>query len=200
MKNAQDVRIIDLISNYNVIGIIKIRFEDEYAYSGNLIFDMKQKKTLDIKFHRFKPKFTEYFPSVLFLNQTDIYLNSIKDSNISPDCYIVNSSGQIHPYLYGCACDFGLKANVPVIGYTKKLLYGDLKLCEKNPDIKGVYYQGTLIGYAIPKPNSKKFIYISVGNNISLESALKTVLKLDFNLFSRLKTELSNYIQSKKKQ
>ena len=193
------MRLIDSKSEYNLIGTIKIKFHDELAYSGILLYNMKKKEILEMKFNRFKPKFIKYFPSVLFLNQTEIYLHSIKELNLIPDCYIINSSGQIHPYLYGCACDLGLKVKIPVIGYTKKLLFGDLRTDEQVPDIKSVYSQETLIGYAIPRPNSKKFIYISVGNNISLASALKLFLNLDFNIFSRLNIELNSFIQSRKK-
>jgi len=152
---------------------------------------------LDTKFKCLKPKFTEYFPSILFLNQTDIYLDLIRDLDIPLDCYVTNSSGQIHPYLYGCACDFGLKIKTPVIGYTKKLLFGELRENKQNPNIPGVYSQDSLIGYAIPKPNSKNYLYISVGNNISLQSALKLLLKIDLMILRKLDIDLNSYIQNK---
>jgi deoxyinosine 3'endonuclease (endonuclease V) len=169
------------------------------AYSGIHIYNLKEMKILNTKFSCIKPIFTEYFPSVLFLNRTNIYLDLIKDLDISLDCYIINSSGQIHPYLYGCACDFGLKIRTPVIGYTKKLLFGELKSLNQKSEIKGIYFEGSLIGYAIPKPNSKKFLYISVGNNISLQSALKLFINIDFMVFSNLNNELNNFIQYKTK-
>jgi len=113
-----------------------------------------------------------------------------------PDCYIINSSGQIHPFFYGGACDFGLKlkTNTPVIGYTKQLLFGALKKISGNSEIYGVYNENLLIGYAIPKPNSKKYNYISVGNNISLETAKKVFLSIDLNLMSILKQRLNSFI------
>jgi deoxyinosine 3'endonuclease (endonuclease V) len=115
---------------------------------------------------------------------------------ITPDCYIVNSSGQMHPYLYGSACDFGLKISIAVIGFTNKLLFGNLKEnFEESPYIE-VVHKKHLIGYAIPKPNSKKYLYISVGNHISLETALNIFLVLDQNLISSLKMELHNFISS----
>ena len=120
-----------------------------------------------------------------------------KDLDIPLDCYVTNSSGQIHPYLYGCACDFGLKIKTPVIGYTKKLLFGELRENKQNPNITGVYSQDSLIGYAIPKPNSKNYLYISVGNNISLQSALKLLLKIDLMILRKLDIDLNSYIQNK---
>jgi len=125
-------------------------------------------------------------------------LDLIKDLDIPLDCYVTNSSGQIHPYLYGCACDFGLKIKTPVIGYTKKLLFGELRENKQNPNIPGVYSQDSLIGYAIPKPNSKNYLYISVGNNISLQSALKLLLKIDLMILRKLDIDLNSYIQNKR--
>ena len=124
-------------------------------------------------------------------------MDLIKDLDIPLDCYVTNSSGQIHPYLYGCACDFGLKTKTPVIGYTKKLLFGELRENKQNPNIPGVYSQDSLIGYAIPKPNSKNYLYISVGNNISLQSALKLLLKIDLMILRKLDIDLNSYIQNK---
>ena len=163
------------------------------AHSGLLIYDIEDKEIVYTNFNSFKPLFTEYFSSILFLNQTDIYLDLVKDLKIVPDCYVVNSSGQIHPFLYGGACDFGLKVNVPVIGYTKKLLFGELKEINENLNISGIYYQDRLLGYAVPKPGSKNFLYISVGNNISLETARKVFLKVDLTMINILKQKLNSF-------
>jgi len=164
-----------------------------------LIYNINNKEIVKISFRTFKPIFTRYFSSILFLNQTEIYLDLIKDIDIIPDCYIINVSGQIHPYFYGAACDFGLQIETPVIGYTRTLLYGELKKNKENSNIPRVYFEEILIGYAIPKPNTKKFYYISVGNNLSLQSALIIFTKLDLGLFSSLRNDLNNYIQNKKR-
>jgi len=126
-------------------------------------------------------------------------LDLIKELKIIPTCFIVNASGQIHPYFYGAACDFGLQIGTPVIGYTRTLLFGELRKNKEISNIPQVYFEENLIGYAIPKPNTKKFYYISVGNNLSLQSALTIFTKLDLGLFSSLRNDLNNYIQNKKR-
>lgn len=166
------------------------------SYSGLLIYDINNNQIVKTIFKVFKPLFTEYFSSILFLNQTDVYLDLVKDLKIVPDCYIVNSSGQIHPFLYGTACDFGLKTSIPVIGYTKKLLFGELKNRDIIRNISKIYYQDRLLGYAIPQPGSKKFLYISVGNNVSLKTAKELFLKVNLTIMSILKHKLNSFIQS----
>lgn len=196
-RNAKKLNLTDNKENFNLVGIIKTKIINEVAYSGILFYDISKKEPLDMTFKSTKPSFIKYFPSILFLNLTKTWLNLIKDLKEIPDCHIVNASGQIHPYLFGAACDFGLKVDVSVIGYTKKLLFGEFSKKE-NVDFNGIYYKDTLIGYAVPKPNSKKFLYLSVGNNISLETALNLFLKIDLNILSLLKGELNNYIKTLK--
>ncbi|MHA1489853.1 MAG: endonuclease V [Promethearchaeota archaeon] len=195
-KKALKVSLINKNTDYNLIGIIKIRFSNDTAYLGVLFYNLKEKKVIDLKFKAIKPIFSEYFSSILFLNQTDLYLNLIKDIEIIPDCYILNASGQIHPYYYGSACDLGLNIDVPVIGYTKKLLFGEIITNSTNPRIPRIYHGTRLIGFAIPRPNSKKFLYISVGNNISLQSARKIFLNINLNLFNTISVKLNVFIKS----
>ncbi|TFG29228.1 MAG: hypothetical protein EU532_03510 [Promethearchaeota archaeon] len=196
-NNSKRIKLVDLKSEYNIIGIIKTKVWKENAYSGLKIYDLRKNKEIDTTFRSYKPIFPNYFPSILFLNHTEIYMDLIKNIDISVDCCIINTSGQIHPYLYGSACDLGLKIKIPVIGYTKNLLFGELGEIKESPNILGVFFQKSLIGYAVSKPNSKKFFYLSVGNNISLQSALRVFLKIDYNLFSTLNNELNNFFRKR---
>lgn len=195
-ENAKKVSLVDKSIEYNLIGLINIRFMEDLAYSGLLIYDIIDNEIVNTNFKSFKPIFTKYLSSILFLIQTDVYMDLVCDLKIVPDCYIINSSGQIHPFLYGGACDFGLKVDIPVIGYTKKLLFGELKKTNENLAISGIYYQDRLLGYAIPKIGSKKYFYISVGNNITLKTAKEIFLKVDLKMISILKQKLNSFIRS----
>ena len=196
MQNAQKVKAKDKKNKIDSVGIIKIKIFNDFAYIGIIFYNIIEKKIKNYFFKSFEPIFSKYFPSVLFLNQTEIYLSLINKLNTSPDCYILNSSGQIHPFLYGAACDVGLHLKIPVIGYTKKLLFGQSILDKKKHVIPGIYCKNHLIGFAVPKQNSKKYFYLSVGNNISLQTALDIFLKIEVKIFSRLNNDLNNFIQT----
>jgi deoxyinosine 3'endonuclease (endonuclease V) len=178
---------------------MKIKIIKNKAFSGLVIYDYRKNMIINSYFKMRKAKISEYLPSILFLTQTDVYLDLTENFQETADCYIINSSGQVHPFLYGAACDFGLKIKTPVIGYTKKLLFGILKVYEEKSNIHGIYSNDLLIGFAIPKPDSKKFYYISIGNNISLQTALKIFLELDLSVINKLNTKLNNYILNKTK-
>ncbi len=196
IHHARKVKFEDKGIDIKNIGIIKLKVLKKIACIGVYFYDLFKQKLKNSVFKVYKTRFSNYFPSVLFLNQSEIYIKFLNDFDVPPDCYILNSSGQIHPYLYGTACDVGLHLEVPVIGYTKKLLYGQIKRYKKKGDIFGVYTNDLLIGYAVPKLTSSKYLYISIGNNITLQKALETFLKIDFQIFSTLNAELNNNLQS----
>ncbi|MFX1411866.1 MAG: endonuclease V, partial [Promethearchaeota archaeon] len=147
-ENAQKVNTNDIIDEINRLGFMKIKNLKDTSYSGALIYDCKEKATLKSYFRRNKLSFSAYFPSILFLNQTELYLDLIKTIKEKLDCYIINSSGQLHPYLFGSACDFGLRINTPVIGYTKKLLFGYVEINEEPQNFHRIYSNDHLIGFA----------------------------------------------------
>ena len=193
---ARRVKFEDKGNDIECIVIIKLKVLKEIACIGAYFYDLSKQKLKNSLFKVYKTRFSEYFPSVLFLNQSEIYLKFINGFDEPPDCYILNSSGQIHPYLFGTACDVGLHLDLPVIGYTKKLLYGQIQSNNKKGDIHGVYTNDLLIGYVVPKLTSSKYLYVSVGNNITLQNALNTFLKIDFQIFNRLSIEVNNFIPS----
>ncbi|MHA1688553.1 MAG: endonuclease V [Promethearchaeota archaeon] len=198
-KMAKEINQKDVIQDYQVVVIIKIKFQENLAHVGYLRYSLVEKKILTFKMRSLEPIFTKYFPSVLFLNQSDLYLKIINELEQQPDCYILNSSGRIHPFLYGLACGVGREVNIPVFGYTESLLFG-ISIKDNNSTFLKILHEGEIIGMGIPRPKSKKYYYISVGNNISLESAVRVFLAIDFSVFSELKKKINKAIQERKQE
>ncbi|MHA1805074.1 MAG: endonuclease V [Promethearchaeota archaeon] len=196
---AKEVNQNDIVRDHEVVGIIKIKFQENLAHVGYLRYSLVEKKISSFKMTSLEPIFTRYFPSVLFLNHSNLYLKIINELEKQPDCYLLNSSGRIHPFFYGAACDVGKQINIPVIGYTESLLFGTI-LKEKNSSLLQITCEGETIGMGVPRPNSKKYYYISVGNNISLVSAVRVFLAIDFSVFSELKRRINKAIQERKQE
>ena len=183
-SNSNKVKTMDIKKVINVICALKIKYFDKIAYAGLLLYDINHQIVLDCKIKRFPQRFP-YFSTILFLRDLDIYLHLAKILDKDPDCYLLNASGQLHPFLFGVASDFGikLKSEVPVIGITKTLLIKDVtvenfKNSEDRKIVGDIILIDKLIGKYLSSENSKKGIYISVGNNISLNSAFKIILKM----------------------
>lgn len=184
----------DKRTDIKTVGIIKNKVKGKMIWSGAFLYDLIKDNIYFRTFTSQKPIFTKYFSTVLFLNQVDNYIELINNIVDQPDCYLINASGRIHPFLFGLTCDIGLKIDIPIFGYTETLLYGRIVKKEESVLID-VYDDGEKIGLGIPKPNSKKFFFISIGNNLSLNTAKEIFMRITFETFSQIKIDLNNFIQ-----
>jgi len=183
-SNSLKVKTIDAKKTINIICALKIKYIENIAFAGSLLYDINHQSVTNCKIMKFHQPFP-YFSTVLFLRDLEIYLKLAQELIDEPDCYILNASGQLHPFFFGTASNFGikLKSEVPVIGITKKPLIKDiqvknLKKIDDGKIIGDVILIDKTIGKYLTSEDSKKGTYISVGNNISLDSALKIVLKI----------------------
>jgi deoxyribonuclease V len=107
-----------------------------------------------------------YIPSYLSYRELPLLRHLIdgEDSTI----YLIDGQGRLHPRGFGIACQVGVCMDVPTIGAAKSLLQGKV---EGEGRRVPVSLNGRTIGYQLhPKGRTKTFV--SVGNRISLESAV----------------------------
>lgn len=109
-------------------------------------------------------------------------------SSVMPQVLLVDGNGVLHHRGFGVACHLGILTGLPTIGVAKNLLQvdglenneshrGQAKELQNGGDffyLKGG--SGNLLGAALKSSQkSVKPIYISVGHQISLETAVKLV-------------------------
>jgi deoxyribonuclease V len=87
---------------------------------------------------------------------------------------LVDGHGYAHPYRCGFACHLGLALKKPTIGVAKNILTGTVDK-EFNEKLAPLRDQGETIGVQVKKESKMKPVYVSVGNMISLETAIKVV-------------------------
>ena len=87
-----------------------------------------------------------------------------------PDIIIVNGHGICHPRGLGVASHFSLSVNKPTIGVASSLISGEIKNGK-------IIIDGKITGEELITRKGSKPIYISPGNMISLETAVKIVKK-----------------------
>jgi len=95
--------------------------------------------------------------------------------NLDNIVIIVDGSGIAHPRKCGLATYIAIKTGIPSIGVTKKKLYGNVKEPEEFMEAKPIFDDSEVIGYALKTCRKCKPIYISPGNYITPETALKVV-------------------------
>lgn len=148
----------------------------EYAISTAIVYSINQGKIVDKAIVVTKTSFP-YIPTLLSFREMKPIIMTYKRLKIEPEVLLIDGHGKAHPYRLGIASHIGVVLKKPTIGCAKSLLYG--KLTECNDSICKIIdpVSNEVIGYAI-EVTKNKYLYVSVGNLITIQSAIKIVKKL----------------------
>ena len=121
-----------------------------------------------------------YIPTFLAFRELPALLDIYKKSKIKPDLYFIDGQGKMHPRRCGIAAHFGVETDTVAVGVAKSHLYGKFNPpCEKRGCFSYVKdpKTGQILGAVLRTRDRVQPVFVSVGNNISLPSALRVVLK-----------------------
>jgi deoxyribonuclease V len=118
-----------------------------------------------------------YIPGLLSFREAPACIGAAGKLRNKPDVFIIDGQGIAHPRRLGLAAHLGIIFNQPTIGCAKSRLIGNFKY----PGIKkGAYTflkdKGQTIGAVLRTRTNVKPVFISVGNKLSLEDAIQTIL------------------------
>lgn len=123
-----------------------------------------------------------YIPTYLAFRELPILqelLEIARQEGKLADVVMVDGNGILHPRHAGIASHLGVLSGVPTIGITKSLLCGEVDL--KDMDVGEARYvllNGERVGAALKTTARARPIYVSPGNKIDLEAAIKVTLAL----------------------
>ena len=116
-----------------------------------------------------------YIPTLLSFREVPPAVQAIQKLHAQPDVFLVDAHGYAHPYRCGFASHLGLIIKKPTIGVAKSMLIGTLEKSEQNKNNVMIRHKGEIIGAEITTKPKQKPVYVSVGNMISLNTAIKIV-------------------------
>lgn len=119
-----------------------------------------------------------YIPGFLTFREAPVVLSALEKVKNIPDIIIVDGQGIAHPRRLGLAAHLGVLLDHATIGCAKSLLYGT---CEEPDNERGsvttiVDSSGEQIGNVVRTRRSTRPVYISPGNKVSFDSAVRVVL------------------------
>lgn len=121
-----------------------------------------------------------YVPGLLSFRELPAVLEAWQKLSIEPDCVMFDGQGLAHPRRFGIACHAGLWMNRPTLGCAKSVLVGTFD--EPAPE-RGSWtpmiHKGETVGAALRTKNKTKPIYVSVGSEMDLDSAIELTLRCD---------------------
>ncbi len=174
---SERIQEIDVVSDPDKICGIDLAYHreesEEYGIACALVCD-RDGRIIDRKCVITKIEFP-YIPTLLSLRELRPMIMAYRRLTVKPEVVIIDGHGKAHPYKLGIASHFGVVMKIPTIGCAKSLLYGEIVNCREDMcDI--VSEEGQIIGRAIKHYN--KYVYVSVGNLITLDTACKIVKHL----------------------
>ncbi|NPA53157.1 MAG: endonuclease V [Aquificae bacterium] len=119
-----------------------------------------------------------YIPTFLAYRELPVILEAYKKLSSKPDAFIVDGMGILHPRKMGIASHFGVITDTICIGCGKSKLVGDFQEPPNNPRAyRPVYVNGEIRGYVVRSKKNTNPIFVSPGNNISLQSSVQLALR-----------------------
>jgi deoxyribonuclease V len=118
-----------------------------------------------------------YVPGLLTFREAPLVLAACAKLKITPDLFIVDGQGLAHPRRIGLASHMGLCLDAPTIGCAKSRLCGEYD----EPDFeqgssRELKDNGEVIGAVLRTRSGVKPLFVSIGNKISLQEAVRWTL------------------------
>ncbi len=118
-----------------------------------------------------------YVPGLLSFRELPAILTALEQLTCSPDLFLVDGHGFAHPRRFGLACHLGVWLDKPAIGCGKSILVGEhAPLANPRGSVAALIEAGETIGLAVRTRAAVRPVYISIGQRVDLESALRITL------------------------
>ena len=158
------------------------RDNKEFAVCCIVVIDMNTHEIIEKK-HYSGEITVPYIPSFLAFRELPLVLETVKLLENIPDIYMFDGNGYLHPRNMGIASHASFYLNKPTIGVAKTYFRVDKKTDFIFPDnIAGsftdIVIDGKVYGRTLRTHDNVKPVFVSVGNNISLDTATKITLEL----------------------
>jgi deoxyribonuclease V len=118
-----------------------------------------------------------YIPGLLSFREAPLTMAACEKLALTPDFILVDGQGIAHPRRMGIASHLGLYLGVPTIGCAKSRLIGEYaEPGEAAGSHADLVDNGEVIGAVLRTRTGVKPVYVSIGHNIDLASAVSLVL------------------------
>lgn len=153
---------------------VDVAYAREVSIAAIAVLDFKSLRLEESQTAICKTRFP-YIPTLLSFREIPPTVLAIQKLHTNPDVFLVDAHGYAHPYRCGFASHLGLVIKKPTIGVAKSMLIGTLEKSKQNKDTVIIRHKSEIIGAQIKTKPEQKPVYVSVGNMISLKTAIRIV-------------------------
>ncbi len=183
-KLSRKIKLINCcnVSDINKIAGVDLAYwkekEEEYAVCCIVVLDRDTKEMAESQYSFGRIRIP-YIPGCLAFRELPLILETVQKLNITPDLYMFDGNGYLHPRHMGIATHASFYLKKPTIGVAKSYykINGvdfDIPSNEKNA-YTDIIINGEIYGRALRTVKDVKPIFISAGNYIDLDTTTKIV-------------------------
>ncbi|MBU0958085.1 MAG: endonuclease V [Nanoarchaeota archaeon] len=144
-------------------------FHENKIISGIVVFDVSQEEleVIEEKYHSDKLRFP-YISGFRAYREMEAMINCFHSLEKRPELMFINGHGAAH--VLGLASHFSLSTNIPCVGIADENLDAEIKK-------EDMLIDGKKVGKVVLTKENSKPVYVSPGNNISVDSAVEMTKK-----------------------
>ena len=118
-----------------------------------------------------------YIPGLFSFRELPPLLKALEQLPQAPDLVICDGQGLAHPRRFGLACHLGVATGLATIGCAKTRFVGDYQDCgPTRGNTAELHDQGEVVGRVLRTQTGKNPVFVSVGHQVSLDTACQWVL------------------------
>ena len=149
---------------------VDVAYTEEFSIGAVAVLDYESLSLKESKTAVCKTLFP-YIPTLLSYREIPPTVSAIRKIKLKPDVFLVDGQGLMHPYRLGFASHLGLIIAKPTIGVAKSRLCGEVQAFTKE-GWAPIIDKEESIGAAVATKKERSPVYVSIGNMISLETAI----------------------------
>lgn len=187
----------DQLGTVNTVAGADLAFDGETAFAGVVVLRLPGLEEVERCFVRRTLRFP-YVPGLLSFRECPALLAAFERLRTEPDLILIDGHGRAHPRGFGIACHMGVLLDKPTIGCAKSVLVGEYR----EPGARAgkatpLIYHGARVGVVLRTRDNTRPIYVTVGNRVSLDSAVKLVRRcVDGFRIPKPTREADHYVRS----
>ncbi|MDE5569769.1 MAG: endonuclease V [Ruminococcus sp.] len=155
--------------------------QEEYAVCCIVVVDYITHEVIEKKQYSGKIE-VPYIPGFLAFRELPLVLKTVEKLECRPDIYMFDGNGYLHPRHMGIASHASFYLNTPSIGVAKTYFRVDNTDYTEPDYIAGsftdIVINGEVYGRVLRTHDNVKPVFLSAGNNITLDTATKIALNL----------------------
>lgn len=153
----------------------------EYAVCCIVVIDVKSRQVTEKQWSAGRVNFP-YIPGCLAFRELPLVIETAEKLNNQPDVYLFDGNGILHPRRMGLAAHASFYLNAPTAGIAKHYFRVDgaeftMPAIEKG-SVSDIAKDGEILGRAVRTQSGVKPVYVSVGNRMDIDTAVRLALAL----------------------